>query len=110
MTRVQDLPLPEMGEGEGNGESADVKGKEPVLEWGWRVRWGRTVGQRRLASGVVLAFEPNTTKASQAFDRRVREYLKDQDVRNASPGRGYVGDMRSGKYVEMDWVSREKKP
>lgn len=104
MTRVQDLPLPEMGEDKGSAEAAR---KEPVLEWGWRVRWGRTVGQRQLASGVVLAFEPNTTKASQAFDRRAKEYLKDMDVRMGGPGRGYCGDQRSGKYVEMDWVSRE---
>lgn len=103
MTKVQDLPLPEF-------DGGDDKGKEPELEWGWRVRWGRTIGQRQLASGVVLAFEQNTTKASQAFDRRAREYLKDMDVRTNGPGRGYVGDMRSGKYVEMDWVSREKPP
>ncbi len=103
MSKVQDVPLPEFGSGQGEDES-----KEPAkVEYGWRVRWGRTVGQRTLASGVVLAFEPNTTKASQAFDRRAREYLKDLDVRNAEPGRGYVGDLRSGKYVEMDWISRE---
>ena len=100
MSKVQDVPLPEF-QGDESGE------KEPVLEWGWRVRWGRTIGQRQLASGVVLSFEPNTTKASQAFDRRAREYLKDQDVRMGGPGRGYCGDQRSGKYVEMDWVSRE---
>lgn len=99
----QELPLPEF---DGNDED---KGKEPELEWGWRVRWGRSIGQRQLASGVVLTFEPNTTKASQAFDRRAREYLKDMDVRTAAPGRGYVGDMRSGKYVEMDWISRPVK-
>lgn len=102
----QELPLPEF---DGQSDEAD-KGKEPELEWGWRVRWGRSIGQRQLASGVVLTFEPNTTKASQAFDRRAQEYLKDMDVRNASPGRGYVGDMRSGKYVEMDWISRPVKP
>jgi hypothetical protein len=102
--KMQDLPLPEMGD-----ESGQAKGKEPVLEWGWRVRWGRTVGQRQLASGVVLAFEPNTTKASQAFDRRAKEYLKDRDVTSSMGGRGYCGDQRSGKYVEMDWISREVK-
>lgn len=102
----QELPLPEF---DGQSDEAD-KGKEPELEWGWRVRWGRSIGQRQLASGVVLTFEPNTTKASQAFDRRAQEYLKDMDVRNASPGRGYVGDLRSGKYVEMDWISRPVKP
>lgn len=103
----QELPLPEF---DGQSDEAD-KGKEPELEWGWRVRWGRSIGQRQLqlASGVVLTFEPNTTKASQAFDRRAQEYLKDMDVRNASPGRGYVGDLRSGKYVEMDWISRPVK-
>lgn len=102
----QELPLPEF---DGQSDEAD-KGKEPELEWGWRVRWGRSIGQRQLASGVVLTFEPNTTKASQAFDRRAQEYLKDMDVRNALPGRGYVGDRRSGKYVEMDWISRPVKP
>ncbi|QWT29838.1 hypothetical protein PP631_gp057 [Streptomyces phage KimJongPhill] len=102
--RTQDVPLPE---GDETDETTN-KETEPALEYGWRVRWGRTIGQRQLASGVVLAFEPNTTKASQAFDRRAKEYLKDMDVRNASPGRGYVGDVRSGKYVEMDWISRPK--
>lgn len=104
MSKVQDVPLPEF-EGTQAGED---KGKEPDLEWGWRVRWGRKIGQRHLASGVVLAFEPNTTKASQALDRRAREYLKDMDVHLNQPGRGYVGDRRSGKYVEMDWISRPK--
>lgn len=105
MSKVQDKPLPEF-----EGDEGKEPEQRPELEWGWRVRWGRTIGQRQLASGVVLSFEPNTTKASQAFDRRAQEYLKDMDVRNAEPGRGYVGDTRSGKYVEMDWISREAVP
>lgn len=96
-------PQPEVG-------VSEEPEKPTTVEYGWRVRWGRTIGQRQLASGVVLAFETNTTKASQAFDRRAREYLKDMDVKTSGPGRSYVGDIRSGKYVEMDWVSREVRP
>lgn len=102
--RTQDVPLPE---GDETDETTN-KETEPALEYGWRVRWGRTIGQRQLASGVVLAFEPNTTKAASAFNRRAQEYLKDQDVRLGGPGRSYVGDVRSGKYVEMDWISRPR--
>lgn len=91
MKDTTDVPLPD----------------EDKSQYGWRVRWGQKIGQRTIAAGVVLEFEPDTTVASAAFDKRTHEYLRDKDIRLSEAGRGYCGDIRTGKYVEMDWIRRE---
>ncbi len=91
---VQDAPLPEGGQ----------------PEYGWRVTWRRHVGRRTIDRGVVLEFEPDTEKASAAFDEKCRTYLKDKDIKSLSAGHGYCGDIRTGKAVEMKLVPREVRP
>jgi len=76
---------------------------------GWRVSFGRKIGQVNMPGGVELECEPDGSHASSVFDQKVRQYLRSGDLSHGS-GSGYAVcmDLRSGKYVRMDWVNRAR--
>jgi len=89
------VPLPESAES-----------KAPEL--GWRVTYGRKIGQRTIEAGVVLAFEPDTTLASAAFEKKCLEYMANVDSRVNVPGTLVSMEARTGKYVAANWGPRER--
>lgn len=83
----------------------------PDLERGqvWRVRWFHRIGQRLIASGVVLETSDRTS-ALITFKSKVHEYVPRPTVRTGvgvqDSRKIMYGDARTGKYVVIESVTR----
>lgn len=75
---------------------------------GWRVTYGRRVGQRTIEGGVVLEDEPSTAKADEAFQAKVRSWLPTSDRHYNRMGHVTTSHSRTGKYVEMRWYPKHE--
>ena len=95
-----DVPLPE-------GNEAPAVEQTPT-EMGWHVTFGRKVGQRVIAAGVVLSFEPDTASAYAAFQIKARNFLARVDHHHNRMGHVVSMDKRTGKFVEMRWGPRRE--
>lgn len=86
-------------------EGAEDAGNE-LAAGGWRVTYGRRVGQRVIEGGVVLEDEPSTAKADAAFQAKARSWIPERDRHHNRMGHVTTSHSRTGKYVEMRWVPK----
>lgn len=102
---ITDVPLPE-----GSDEAPARKHPETAglldQPWGWRITWGRKIGQRKIQHGTVTEFEHSPHGADRLFRAKVRHLKMQPDTEVDVPGRYFVHDSRTGKYVERVWVPK----
>jgi hypothetical protein len=97
---VADVALPEVDE-----PLPEAEAGTPV-EYGWRISYGKRVGQREMEAGVVREFERDRTVAGKLFHDKSRAYMVSIDTRVDRPGYHRRAETRTGRYVAMAWVSR----